>query len=244
MLKAHGDWVELGAADEQKDAKPGPSRPGVAIRRTRRRLVRDAQGLSRALRDVHPAAAGGARAGRADPRRQGQQDAGEVGRLGHWFAALHGPPSGYAAMAWVFAEGMILQPPSQPPVAPADQGERGHARERLREGDVGAIPALDRERPSPAGRASTIARSIATRPGSAEPSSRSPPRARRPARTRRASPPPRASPGGAAGSRASRRRPRARRGRRRAPAVPPPATSSPRAQRAAWWSSAYSSRST
>lgn len=23
MLKRHGDWVELGAADEQKDAKPG-----------------------------------------------------------------------------------------------------------------------------------------------------------------------------------------------------------------------------
>jgi hypothetical protein len=23
MLKAHGDWMELGAADEQKDAKPG-----------------------------------------------------------------------------------------------------------------------------------------------------------------------------------------------------------------------------
>jgi len=23
MLKAHGDWMELGSADEQKDAKPG-----------------------------------------------------------------------------------------------------------------------------------------------------------------------------------------------------------------------------
>ena len=23
MLKAHGDWIDLGAADEQKDAKPG-----------------------------------------------------------------------------------------------------------------------------------------------------------------------------------------------------------------------------
>jgi hypothetical protein len=23
MLKAHGDWIELGSADEQKDAKPG-----------------------------------------------------------------------------------------------------------------------------------------------------------------------------------------------------------------------------
>lgn len=23
MLKAHGDWMDLGAADEQKDAKPG-----------------------------------------------------------------------------------------------------------------------------------------------------------------------------------------------------------------------------
>jgi hypothetical protein len=28
MLKAHGDWMELGSADEQKPAKPGPSRRG------------------------------------------------------------------------------------------------------------------------------------------------------------------------------------------------------------------------
>jgi len=23
MLKSHGDWIELGSADEQKEAKPG-----------------------------------------------------------------------------------------------------------------------------------------------------------------------------------------------------------------------------
>lgn len=28
MLKAHGDWMELGSADEQKDAKPGTVEAG------------------------------------------------------------------------------------------------------------------------------------------------------------------------------------------------------------------------
>ena len=35
MLKAHGDWMELGSADEQKPAKPVRLRPGAARRRIR-----------------------------------------------------------------------------------------------------------------------------------------------------------------------------------------------------------------
>ena len=72
MLKAHGDWMDLGAADEQKDAKPGtveawgrdPSNP-----------VGGWYGLRKGYRgrfgDVHAAAARGPRARRADARRQG-----------------------------------------------------------------------------------------------------------------------------------------------------------------------------
>ena len=33
-LKAQGDWVPLGGADEQKPAPEGPSRPGAAPSRT------------------------------------------------------------------------------------------------------------------------------------------------------------------------------------------------------------------
>ena len=35
MLKAHGDWMELGAADEQKEPRRARSRPGVARRTIR-----------------------------------------------------------------------------------------------------------------------------------------------------------------------------------------------------------------
>jgi hypothetical protein len=34
MLKAHGDWMPLGAADEQKSAQKGPSRHGRGQRTT------------------------------------------------------------------------------------------------------------------------------------------------------------------------------------------------------------------
>ena len=81
MLKAHGDWMDLGAADEQKDAKPGtveawgrdPGNPVGGWYGT-------AEGLSRPVRDVHAAAAGGAGPRRADPRRQEQPDAGHLSR--------------------------------------------------------------------------------------------------------------------------------------------------------------------
>jgi hypothetical protein len=35
MLTTHGDWMELGSADEQKPAKEAPSRPGGGPRTTR-----------------------------------------------------------------------------------------------------------------------------------------------------------------------------------------------------------------
>jgi hypothetical protein len=35
MLKAHGDWMALGSADEQKPAAEGTSKPGAGLRTTR-----------------------------------------------------------------------------------------------------------------------------------------------------------------------------------------------------------------
>ena len=82
MLKAHGDWMDLGAADEQKAHHAGHGR-GLGSRggQPRRRLVRPAQGLPRPFRDVHAAADGSARPGRADARRAQQQDEGDLSRL-------------------------------------------------------------------------------------------------------------------------------------------------------------------
>ncbi len=69
MLKAHGDWMDLGAADEQKEPAPGTVEAwGRARRQPGGRLLRAAQGLPRALRHVRPAAPRGARPGRADAR--------------------------------------------------------------------------------------------------------------------------------------------------------------------------------
>ena len=73
MLKEHGDWMPLGSADEQKPAAEGtveawgrsPDNPVGG-------LVRPQEGPARALRDVHPAAHGGARPrrARAQPAQQ------------------------------------------------------------------------------------------------------------------------------------------------------------------------------
>ena len=96
MLKAHGDWMDLGAADEQKDAKPGTVEAWGRDRvEPGRRLVRAAQGLPRPVRDVHAAAARGARPGRADARRQEQPDARDLtpvvsAALSGWLAARSG----------------------------------------------------------------------------------------------------------------------------------------------------------
>jgi hypothetical protein len=78
MLKGHGDWMDLGAADEQKPVTPGTVEPGPAPRTTRWAAGRTAQGLSRPLRNVHAAAHVSARVGRADARGARQQDAGDL----------------------------------------------------------------------------------------------------------------------------------------------------------------------
>ena len=58
MLKAHGDWMPLGGADEQK---PAPDGTVEAWGRSRvepaRRLVRPQEGPPRPVRRVHAAAA-------------------------------------------------------------------------------------------------------------------------------------------------------------------------------------------
>ena len=70
-LQAQGDWVPLGAADEQKIAAPKHGRGlGSSRGQPGRRLVRPAQGLPRTLRHVPTAAPRGARPRRAHSRRR------------------------------------------------------------------------------------------------------------------------------------------------------------------------------
>ena len=79
-LAAQGDWVPLGAADEQKPAADGHGRGVGPVRgQPGRRLVRPAQGLPRPVRHVPAAAARGARPGRAHPRRPQQPMRGDRG---------------------------------------------------------------------------------------------------------------------------------------------------------------------
>ena len=76
MLKAHGDWMPLGGADEQKPAPDGIGRGvGSLAGQPDRWLVRAEEGPARPVRRVHAAAARGARAGRGHPRREEQPDA-------------------------------------------------------------------------------------------------------------------------------------------------------------------------
>ena len=103
MLKAHGDWMPLGSADEQKPAGRGHRRGlGPLRRQPGRRLVRHEEGAPRTVRDVHPAAHGGPRArrGRAQPAQQ--PDAGPIGDVGRPGGA---PPPITAA---VFDLGAVL----------------------------------------------------------------------------------------------------------------------------------------
>ncbi len=75
-LAEQGDWVDLGAADEGKEAKAGTVEAwGRSTGEPRRWLVRAAQGLPRPLRHVPAAAARAARAGRAHPREAQQPGA-------------------------------------------------------------------------------------------------------------------------------------------------------------------------
>lgn len=76
MLAAHGEWMELGSTDENKQAKEGTVEAWGPVGGQRRRwLVRAAQGLPRPLRHVHPAAARGTR-----PRRTRTQPAQQPGQ--------------------------------------------------------------------------------------------------------------------------------------------------------------------
>ena len=94
-LVEQGDWVDVGAADEQKPAADGTVEAlGPRRGQPGRRLVRPAQGLPRPVRHVPAAAARGARQGRADPREAQQQGprAALTGRRGAHRRALVASP--------------------------------------------------------------------------------------------------------------------------------------------------------
>jgi hypothetical protein len=78
-LKQQGGWVPLGSADEQKPAVDGTVEAwGRSPDNPVGRLVRDEEGPSRTVRDVHAAPAGGARASRGRALPAQQPDAREV----------------------------------------------------------------------------------------------------------------------------------------------------------------------
>src|SRR3989304_4330698 len=83
MLKAHGDWMDLGGADEQKHAEDGEGRDrgggGAPARQPRPRLVRPEEGAERSLRSVRSAGDGGARSRGGRAQSEEQPDAGPVG---------------------------------------------------------------------------------------------------------------------------------------------------------------------
>ena len=82
MLIAHGDWMELGAADEQKPAKDGTVEAwGRDPRQPDRRLVRPEEGLPRPLRHVRAAAHGAPRPGRARAQGARQPNARDLTRF-------------------------------------------------------------------------------------------------------------------------------------------------------------------
>jgi len=80
MLKKHGDWLEFGSADEQKPAKGNGRGVGAFAEEPGWRVVRPQEGSARPLRHVPAAADGALRLRRADPRGEGQPDAGEGAR--------------------------------------------------------------------------------------------------------------------------------------------------------------------
>ena len=78
-LKEQGDWVPLGAADESKDAAPGTVEAwGRSADNPVGGWYGDSEGLSRPIRDVHPTAARGARAGRSRAQPAQQPHAGDL----------------------------------------------------------------------------------------------------------------------------------------------------------------------
>jgi len=63
MLKAHGDWMPLGSADEQKPATEGTVEAWAGHSEPGKRLVWLEEGLARTVRDVCAARSEEARAG-------------------------------------------------------------------------------------------------------------------------------------------------------------------------------------
>src|SRR3979411_2232992 len=73
MLVAHGDWMELGSADEQKPAKEGTGEAWARpARHPPRRLVRIAEGTARPFRHVRSAPPRAPRPDRAGAQPQKQ----------------------------------------------------------------------------------------------------------------------------------------------------------------------------
>jgi hypothetical protein len=81
MLKANGEWVPLGNADEQKPTKGGDGRVvGSLGRQPRRRVVRAEEGATRSLRELRASRSRGPRPGRGRASASEQSDAREVTR--------------------------------------------------------------------------------------------------------------------------------------------------------------------
>ena len=120
MLVERGDWIALGSADEQKPAKEDTVEAwGRAPRQPGRRLVRAEEGHARTLRDVPPAAARGARPGRARAQRAQQPHARDLSLAGR-----------SARMATPEQEPGPRRDPPRPPGAPRrDPRARGDARQ-------------------------------------------------------------------------------------------------------------------
>ena len=100
MLTKNGDWMLLGSADEQKPAADGTVEAwGRSSAQSGQGLVRPQEGAARALRDVRPAGARGARprGGRAQPEEQpdarGRQEAMMTRRLVGCRVTERRPPS-------------------------------------------------------------------------------------------------------------------------------------------------------
>ena len=84
MLKAHGDWMPLGNADEQKPAADGTVEAWArSAREPGRRVVRAQEGIARPVRELRAAGARGARSGRGRAPAAEQPHARDLTRVRH-----------------------------------------------------------------------------------------------------------------------------------------------------------------
>ena len=151
------------ATDEQKPAPEGTVEAwGRSESQPGRRLVRAEEGPARPVRRLHAAAPRGARAGRGHPRREEQQDAGDLRRCptmrgrpppaGDPFEALGDPePPGdrrAARRGRTVGPGARRRPADQPAgrLAPPAPPEAGRARRRGAARDAPHLPAPRRGR--------------------------------------------------------------------------------------------------